>query len=661
MISRATFLRCVAVLWMGAAVLRGWHLRSLVDTEFWSTLLGDAARYHEWAQTIAAGDWVGSGTFYQAPLYPYALALVYSATGPSLLAARVVHCMLGATACVLLAFAGRRFFSPASGLLAGALLALSPAAVFHDGLLQKTVLATFLACALLASMGRVLHRPSLRGWFLCGLLAGLLGLVRENALLIALVLSVWAIRFPRAAGPWRAQVIRSLLLLCGLTAALGPPLLRNRVVGGEWRLTTAQFGPNFYIGNNSLADGTYSELVPEHGTPRFEQSDAAQIAEERSGRTLTPGEVSAWWTRLTLEEIRTAPGRWLRLLAQKTALAWSTVELADTEDQYTYASLSPLLQQLARALPFGLLAGLGWFGIAATSRSGRRVWALYGLLAAYTASVALFYVFARYRLPLVPLLALFAGAAFVRGTALVRRGEYRRLLACSVVGIAGWSATQPAVAVRLFPDWPDLASSQMRAVTCFNMGVALWNANAPLDRIEPWFQGSVDWNPQYASAWRFWGLTLTDFGQFDRGAWKLQRAARLEPQRADILRELGAALLQSGRPGEAIVPLEASVGLESTSADSQHLLGRALLISGRPTEALPHLQAAVALAPEFIPPRRLLAMTLDRSGRRAEAMGQFRRLYELLPDDSPERKLIRRILGRPHTPFSKRLPKSETS
>ena len=43
--------------------------------------VSDARSYWEWSDRIAAGDWLGDTVFYQAPLYPYFLALVKLARG----------------------------------------------------------------------------------------------------------------------------------------------------------------------------------------------------------------------------------------------------------------------------------------------------------------------------------------------------------------------------------------------------------------------------------------------------------------------------------------------------------------------------------------------------------------------------------------------------
>ena len=112
-------LACLAL--FGAALgVRLLHVSALREASFFWLLQGDAKSYDAWARRIAEGDWMGSAVFYQAPLYPYFLGSLYATIGDDLLLLRIAQALLGAGACVLLADAGRRFFSPAAGLVAGA-------------------------------------------------------------------------------------------------------------------------------------------------------------------------------------------------------------------------------------------------------------------------------------------------------------------------------------------------------------------------------------------------------------------------------------------------------------------------------------------------------------------------------------------------------------
>src|SRR5262245_46591979 len=103
-------------------------------------MIGDSKEYVAWASRIAAGDWLGTDAFYQAPLYPYALGVLFRAVGVSIDAARIAQAACSSLACVLVAVAGARFFGRKTGLVAGALLALYPPSIFFDGHIQKSSL-----------------------------------------------------------------------------------------------------------------------------------------------------------------------------------------------------------------------------------------------------------------------------------------------------------------------------------------------------------------------------------------------------------------------------------------------------------------------------------------------------------------------------------------
>ena len=94
-----------------ALVVRLIHVWQLEASPFSDLLLGDSAGYDRWAKRIAAGDWVGSEVFYQAPLYPYFLGVIYTLFGETVSIVRICQAVVGASSCVLLAGAGARFFS----------------------------------------------------------------------------------------------------------------------------------------------------------------------------------------------------------------------------------------------------------------------------------------------------------------------------------------------------------------------------------------------------------------------------------------------------------------------------------------------------------------------------------------------------------------------
>src|SRR5262245_21969649 len=184
------------------------HVLQIRSTQYFSVLLGDARGYDEWAQRIAGGEWWGHDVFYQAPLYPYFLGVIYSIAGRNLLLVRLVQAAIGSASCVLVALAASRLISRRAGIAAGVMLALYAPAIFFDGLLQKSVLDVFFVSLALYFIARILTvrlkadptydhdrrgrpQPALQVpralpatslWLALGLAIGALSLTRENAL-----------------------------------------------------------------------------------------------------------------------------------------------------------------------------------------------------------------------------------------------------------------------------------------------------------------------------------------------------------------------------------------------------------------------------------------------------------------------------------------------
>jgi tetratricopeptide (TPR) repeat protein len=408
------------------------------------TLIIDAASYDGWARRIAAGAWFGDTVFYQAPLYPYLMAVLYTLPGPDVWMLRIAQAGMGALSCAFVFATTRTLFGRSAGVAAGLFLAFYPPAIFFDGIVLKTSLGLLLTTALLLAI--VTFQATRKLWIVgvAGLLLGLLALTRENALVLIPVVVVWlGLRFSDVS--WTRRAASIALLALGLALPLGAVAGRNQVVGDTFALTTSQLGTNFFYGNNPGASGGYVPLLPGRHTPVFEAPDSRRLAEQALGRELTAGEVSDYWLGRGLTFVREQPVDWLRLTLRKWLFVWNDFEMPDTEDVYAYAEWSWVLRSTGFVLGFGVFAPLAAAGIALAWR--RRAgfadsWILVALALVYAAGVTLFLMLARFRFPLVPLLLPFAGLALARFSAAVRQREWRPplapLLAFAAMALLAW-------------------------------------------------------------------------------------------------------------------------------------------------------------------------------------------------------------------------------
>jgi tetratricopeptide (TPR) repeat protein len=672
-----------------ALLIRLLHIWQIRRAPFFTLLMGDSHGYDEWALGIARGDWVGHEVFYQAPLYPYFLAVIYAAAGRNLLIVRVVQALVGSLSCVLLAYAGRRLFSPAIGLAAGVMLALYAPAIFFDGLLQKSVLDVFFICLSLRLISRIAVRPTAdatRGgtaplepgtrsvrpdpngrksvrsvrlqpnlesrlrldptWLWLGLALGGLSLTRENALVFVVVIVAWALAGVRASGaaePARVRAKHAALLLAGLAAVLVPVAVRNSAIGGRFYVTTSQFGPNFYIGNHQGADGTYQSLRFGRGAPEYERQDATELAEHALNRKLTPGEVSAYWTDRAVDYITTQPGAWLKLTARKMALLLNHTEMVDTEDQATHADWSWPLRVATPIGHFGVLVPLALLGGIVTWRDRTRLAVLYALALAYAVSVVLFYVFARYRYPLVPFLVLFAAAGL---TALARPvmmsiAQRRADLPPPARDAGGslvrrWQTIAAVVAAAIAVNWPIVSADAMRAVTETNVGVALQTGRR-LDEAIAHYRRAIAVRPDYAPAYNNMATALRDEKRLAEAVAAYQQALRLKPGFAAAHYNFANLLLDEGDAEAAVDHFQRALGTEPASADVHNNLGIALAGTGRIDEAIDEFRRAIDLDPGSAKAYRNLGDALSSTGAHADAIAALGRAVQLDAGDAATR------------------------
>jgi Tfp pilus assembly protein PilF len=447
------------------------------------------------------------------------------------------------------------------------MLALYPPAIFFDGLIQKSVLDVLLLCvalAITATLARDSRASSTSPWWtLLGIVTAALMLTRENAALLALVLGCWGFsRAPRAGAAFAL----------GVTVGLLPVVARNYVVGGGFYLTTSQFGSNLYIGNNPRANGSYVSLREGRGSPEYERVDATALAEAASGRSLTPREVSSYWTMRTVAFVRAEPWAWLRLLVYKARLLVSRTEIIDTESQESHAEYSLPLRVLGRVWHFGVVLPLALLGIVARWGERRTLVVVYALAAAYAISVVVFFVVARYRLPLVPLLLPFAAA----GVLWLPRVRPAALAGVTVAAIVA--------------NWPVHTAASQQAITENNLGAA-----------------------------------LQDVGRVDEAVARYRRALELSPGYTPALNNLGTALRARGRAEEAVATYDSAIarGAGQTNPSLYLNRGNALMEQGRTAEAVEWFRRALAADPQSAHARDALANSLYDAGTDALERGAF--------------------------------------
>jgi tetratricopeptide (TPR) repeat protein len=430
-----------------AAALRIAHLLALRHLPLFDNLILDSQFYDGVAQRIAAGDWLnGDHVFYTDPLYPYVVALIYRFVGHDVLVVRLFQVTLGVMTCGLVAVIGRRVGGKTVGNLAALMLAVYKPAIFQEVEFEKTALGVFLiTLSLMFAM-----RKSFKAHLAAGICLGLASLARGNMLMMAPIGALYFLTMPtiskRAVSPAPHVGIQmkdrligqpglsAAVFLLGFFVALGPIIWRNYWVSGELILTTYQAGANFYTGNNPAnGTGVFQNVPFVRPQTIYEENDFKAEAEARSGRRLSPSEVSSFWFKEGLKHITAHPGFAARVIYQKFALFWSDYEVTDAWDMYFLRRYSPVMAM--PLLGMGLLLPLAVLGVLVGFRKSRDIRLLTGYVIVYSISVIIFFVFSRYRIYVVPALAVLAASPLSTFHHLVLTRDWRRVFTFAMIAV----------------------------------------------------------------------------------------------------------------------------------------------------------------------------------------------------------------------------------
>ncbi|MBI4249132.1 MAG: glycosyltransferase family 39 protein, partial [Elusimicrobia bacterium] len=447
---------------------------------------------------------------------PYFLALIGKVMGRGIIRVVVFQHILGALAPVLVYRLTARVFDKKSGLSAAAIGVFYGPAVFYESRFLGEFFIFFFNLAALWLLVRASddEHPTL-WWALGGFCLGLSTIFRPTVLAFLPAVLAWAFWTLRSKGIKQLTLVVAVFVL-GLWLPLFPFQIRNRIVDPKngWGLTTASGGVNLYIGNNPEANGLNDTPSFVRYGPGHEYEDFKEEAQRRAGKTLSPKEVSSFWTRETLRWFQNRPADALRLLFKKMGYFWNYREAPDNFfpslfDKFTRIGRAPLLS-------WGMVAPLGMLGLLLSWRKAKSEWLLQAYVLTYLGVNVLFYVLSRYRFPVVAGLIPFAGLALAR--------FYENVHARRVAKVAG-------LLFLLLPCWGltrmPLIGEEDMAVTHYSLGVIFANQGWK-DKAAEEYRASIRADPAYKASYLNLAVLQAGRNEPEETLWALEHLAQLE-------------------------------------------------------------------------------------------------------------------------------------
>ncbi|HVO76767.1 MAG TPA: tetratricopeptide repeat protein, partial [Candidatus Bathyarchaeia archaeon] len=417
-------------------------------------LVLDSRLYYDVAHAIATGGALPQGALTFNPLYPVFLAGLFRLFGEGLIPPRVVQLAVGLLTIALVYFAGLRLVEgprkgrpsgEATAAVAVAMAVLYAQFVLYEGMILASSLEVFLLTAsfLLAlaldehlagerrlALGPMLMPPWGAG-LLLGALCGAGALARPNLfLLLIAALPVWLLVRHRRK---RRGLAPAACCLLGAALFVAPVLLYDAARTGQFVPITAHGGFNFYVGNGPEATGLYQPPADVRSSTVGSLEDAKTRAEAETGRRMTEMDASNYYVHKAVAHIAGDPGSWLRLLGMKLVIFLGE-DAQDMPNAFLYENSCGILKLLF--IPFKVIAPLAICGYLVLLRSRRNRGVVSVFLACALASVLLFYVNVRYRLPAVPIFMLLASFAVAWGAREVSRKRFRQVAIMTAAALA---------------------------------------------------------------------------------------------------------------------------------------------------------------------------------------------------------------------------------
>ena len=526
-----------------ALCLRFLFLWDVGDSPYYETLILDAQEYTYLADQLLKGDWRldDKQTYVHGLLYPLVLAFL-KLCGLGFGAIQLFQAFVGALSCVLIyRIAAQLFQNPVPPLLAGLLAAWYWPFIFFNGELMATTQFIFLELWLAFALLRYGEGPSLRRILECALLLGLLAATRANSLLLLPIIAWWIHSTTLPGG--KSKRTQWLAFGAMLTLTLAPIAIRNQLASGG--PLPFQGGWSFYMGTNSAADGT----------PYVRQGVQWQRHEllPLQAGVVEPHAKGVYYTAAGLRYIADQPADYIHLLYRKFRLFWHAFEIPVSTDLRYYQQHSSLNRVLP--LNFGVLIPIAIAGLPFVGRR-RPSYLIGGFVLTSLATGLLFTVCARYRLPAVPFLIIFAAHGIWRLVQLARERNLR-------------------------------AAGLFLLLLVVSFGVV----HTGVDKRQ------VD----HVRSDLLLGQVYHQTGKYGLAEHSYAAALRKNPDDSDILNSLGTLFHLQGRYEEAEVSLRTAIAVAPDHSRPRLDLAALLLSQGQLQEARQELDRVLEIDPRTVP------------------------------------------------------------
>lgn len=401
--------------------------------------IADALDYNELAESlVASGQFAtarGEVTSIRPPLYPAMLAAIYSVAGVGpFQVVRAVQCLLALATVPLVYRLGADLYDRRTGLWAAGFFCFYPSLLAHNFLLLTETLFTFwlaLACCALVRA----FRSGRLGWVtLAGMALGLGALTRSILWLAPPLVAIYLLGFWQVS--WSRRMAGTAMVLLIPLALVAPWSIRNTRLQRTFVAVDVMGGRNAMMGNYEYTPMRRAwDAISVEGDGAWYRVLSRAHPEMRG---MTQGQIDKLALRHGIDFVKRHPGLTVRRDAMKFLAFWQLERSIVAGLGRGWFGAPPVPVVLAvTAMIFGsyaLAMVAGIFGAVLVPPKNRAAGGILLCTIGFVSGIhTLVFGHERYHLPLMPLILVFAAAAVVHATLVVRRWRTARFVLATVL------------------------------------------------------------------------------------------------------------------------------------------------------------------------------------------------------------------------------------
>jgi len=473
----------------------------------------DAINFDIGAQNFASGDLLAtSANNSYSPLYKYFLGFIYILAGRNLPVVWGIQFVLGTITILLVFLITSKLFNERAALISSTLYALYGPELMYEGILLRASFVTFLGVLSLYLLIQLEEKSNLLRIVITALVISLFIQSRPNVILVFALLF-----FVSFYCTDKKNLKINLFLSFVVLLFFIPLLIQAYIVHGKFVFFDSSGILTILMGNNPGYTG--AEYLPEFRHPEDTSLNYKKVV------------------FILFQNFISNPVEMITLYLRKFYYFFNSYEYTSNYNFYIFQEFSFLLK--TPFSNFAFFSSLGLMGFLLNVNNFKRFRLLYTYIIGITMSVVLFYVVSRFRIPVVPYFAIFAGVFLDRVCTWCVFRKYKIIIL---------SVTTFIILFFLFNTIPDM-SKKNEANEYENLGNAYLNIGN-IEKAVAAYNKSLKIDPNNFYSHNNLGKVYTKQGRLSKALSEFTTAINLNPGEWETFHNLGLVYMRSGQFSE---------------------------------------------------------------------------------------------------------------